>query len=452
MYYSELKKVIDCLKRLDGESLSGVWQPQREQLILGFGSSRFLLLVPKGRFSRIHTISKRPTNPKQPFSFQGACRAYLKGSLKTIQLSPTDREFSLHFTHAELIVRMTGRTGGIWLKHQDTIVASLMGPTPKILKPMPAHPALDSTPRYAPIDGQTWDEAARLWHTKHEKKHLFLARVDRVSRQLKRHEARQRRLHTNLMEDLERTTDADLLKTHADLVGIHLHHLRAGESIVTVTDPMNDDQSVTLKLNPQKSPAENMNMMYAKAKRLERAGEKILTSLERVEATLKKLEAVKLLMDEPTQATLTQVERLLPKASGIKTATDPGSKYWDIWYGPNNLRIYVGKSDDGNRRLISQKSKGDDIWMHIRERPGPHVLIPMKRGKTPSLSLLLIGAQLAILSSKLPEGTAVDVQYAQARHIRLIPGDHLGRVTVQREKVIHIERDPQALSDWEKNL
>jgi len=452
MYYSELKNVIDCLRCLNGESLSGVWQPHREQLILGFGSNRYLLLVPKGRFSRIHTISSRPKNPKQPFSFQGACRAYLRGSLNTIELSPSDREFTLKFDHAELIVRMTGRTGGIWLKHKETIVASLMGPTSKVLQPMPARPTLDNTPRYTPQADETWDEAARDWHTEHEKTHMFQARIDRVTRDLKRHEARQRRLYTHLMADLERTTDVDELKFHADLIGIHLHQIPLGSTIVTVTDPMNDDCSVTLKMNPQKSPAENMNLMYAKAKRLERAGEKILQSLERVEAALNKVDAAKLLLSAPSEATLRQVEKLLPRTSGTKTATDPGSKFWDIWYGPKNLRIYVGKSDDGNRRLIAQKSKGDDIWMHIRERPGPHVLIPMRRGKTPSLSLLLIGAQLAILSSKLPEGTAVDVQYAQARHIRLIPGDHLGRVTVQREKVLHIERDPSSLSDWEKNL
>ena len=165
MYYSELKNVIDCLSELEGQPLSGVWQPQREQLILGFGSSRFLLIVPKGRFSRIHTIPKRPNNPKQPFSFQGACRAYLKGRLHTLTLSQTDREFTLEFDHASLIVRMTGRTGGIWLRHKGTIVASLMGPTPNVLQPMPARPALDSTPRYVPSEDETWDCAARRWHT-----------------------------------------------------------------------------------------------------------------------------------------------------------------------------------------------------------------------------------------------------------------------------------------------
>ena len=195
-----------------------------------------------------------------------------------------------------------------------------------------------------------------------------------------------------------------------------------------------------------------MNLLYAKAKRLDRASEKILSSLERVEATLKKIDAARLLMNDPTPAALKQVERVLPKTTGLRRTPEAGSKFWDTWHGPNNQRIYVGKSDDGNRRLISQKSRGDDVWMHIRERPGPHVLIPMQRGKTPSLSLLLIGAQLAILSSKLQEGTAADVQYAQARHIRLIPGDHLGRVTVQKEKVLNVERDPAALAEWEKNI
>ena len=49
------------------------------------------------------------------------------------------------------------------------------------------------------------------------------------------------------------------------------------------------------------------------------------------------------------------------------------------------------------------------------------------------------------------EDEVVDVQYARLRHVRPVPGDQLGRVTVQKEKVLQIRRDSEVLADWSRD-
>ena len=190
MNYSELKVVIQHLQDLVGQPFSGVWQPERERLVLGIGAKDFLLIVPIGPFSRVHTILKRPKNPSKPYSFQSACRAYLRGRLTGFVLHDHDREFVLSFEKSTLIVRMTGRSGGIWLKHEDTIIASLLGPTPEKLSDLPKRKVIDSEPRFVPGENESWDRAASRWYTEREKEKRRSQRTIQLRKTLERAQKR----------------------------------------------------------------------------------------------------------------------------------------------------------------------------------------------------------------------------------------------------------------------
>ena len=76
---AELALVVEDLQALIGLSVSGLWQPARDRVVVGIGDRTHLLCVPRGPVARMHTIARRPRNPPRPFSFQGACRSRLRG-------------------------------------------------------------------------------------------------------------------------------------------------------------------------------------------------------------------------------------------------------------------------------------------------------------------------------------------------------------------------------------
>ena len=346
---------------------------------------------------------------------------------------------------------MVGRNGGIWLKSGGRLIASLQGPAPEILEPLPKRPVLDSAPRFTPSEDEDWNRAALRWYTTRTTTHSREERIQALHKQLGRKIKKKERLLQNLKDDLSSADNAEHYRQIGDLLGIHLHQVKHGINSINLANPYRDNQTTFVKLNPSKSPAENMNWYYGKSRRLERAGLRILEAMEAAEAQLLNARTTQDKLPFCTESELKDLENQYQSGRDGKTRAKPVSKLWYTWTGPQGQQILIGKNETGNRRLITQKGRGDDIWMHIRQRPGPHVLILMKRGKTPDLDTLLTGGQIAVLHAKLEEGEVVDVQYAQLRHIRPIPGDQLGRVTVQKEKVLQIQRNQHVLADWSRD-
>ena len=85
--------------------------------------------------------------------------------------------------------------------------------------------------------------------------------------------------------------------------------------------------------------------------------------------------------------------------------------------------------------------------MHLRGKAGAHVVLPMARGQTPSLPLLLAAAQIVLVHAKVPEGESADVQYARVRDVRAIPGE-VAKVRIADERVLRVTRDPSELAGW----
>ena len=70
--------------------------------------------------------------------------------------------------------------------------------------------------------------------------------------------------------------------------------------------------------------------------------------------------------------------------------------------------MWVGRNEKSNRKLTFQKARGRDFWMHLRDLPGAHLIIPMRGDSTPDRDLLLAAAQIALLEGKLEPGTGAE--------------------------------------------
>ena len=171
----------------------------------------------------------------------------------------------------------------------------------------------------------------------------------------------------------------------------------------------------------------------------------MLERLDDVEGQLARLRRG--LVDLPTAdlEALDALEAALP-AQAVAVSGGDAVPWW-TWTGPAGERVLVGRNERGNRRLTFQVARGTDWWMHLRERPGAHLILPMKRDQTPTLAHLLGAAQVALVHAKIPEGVAADVQYARVRDVRSIPGE-VAKVRIADERVLRVSRDPAELVGW----
>lgn len=443
---AEIERVINDLQHLVGRPFQTLWQPARDRVVLGFGDGTLLLMVPRGPFARIHTVQGRPKNPPKPFSFQGACRARLHGSLTGLSKHIGDRIVTLSFGSARLELRLTGRSGGLWLIEETggevRVVAAYDGPAPEALPELPHVDPPGDPPRFDGTDG--WDLAARRWFTDLERRNELNELRSRVDAGLRRAIARASRLVENLEQDLANAARAPQIRHQAELLAANLYRAERGASVLQVED-WESGESVSVTLDPSRPASYTLDRLYHQAKRLERVSSHVSSRILGIGQEIQEMSGALAKLDALDRDALKLWEARLPKIGSERQSDEP--KPFVTWLGPNGMRVLVGKSAQGNRALTFQSAKGHDYWMHVRERAGAHLVLPVRKGQSPPLEHLLAAAQIALLSAKLAPGEAAEVQYTRARDVRAIPGE-LGRVTLSGEKVLRVVREPAALAGW----
>jgi predicted ribosome quality control (RQC) complex YloA/Tae2 family protein len=443
---SELRHIVDELQQFVGGHVSDAWVPTRNAIVLGIGRRK--LLLEAYPVPRAHLVERRRRNPPKPFSFQGLLRARFRGRIVAIRQLSDDRILEVQLETLRLHVRLFGRGGGIWLLDADGVVAAVDGPADE-LPELPDRRTTEDPPRFSPTEGETWNQAAASWFDE------LVARTERerwhrhVAAGLKRALKRQRRLVRNLEGDLSRADGADALRRSADCLAAVLHTVRRGTAQLEVPD-LFDDGFVEITLDPSRAPSDNLKRMYDKAGRLERAGEQILTRLDNEEGVLSQLESIRDELAEADLRRLRAVGRKLrlgePEARIIQARRDPNP--WWTWRGPGGETILVGRTAAGNRALTFKKARGRDWWFHLRDVPGAHVVLRRDQRTPPPLDLLLVGAQLVLHYARLDAGESADVQYARVADLRALPDAGVAGVMVTKERVLHVDRDPDVLAGW----
>jgi predicted ribosome quality control (RQC) complex YloA/Tae2 family protein len=109
----------------------------------------------------------------------------------------------------------------------------------------------------------------------------------------------------------------------------------------------------------------------------------------------------------------------------------------------DGLIIWVGRSKDENLELTFKHSRGNDLWMHIRGKPGAHVLIPLASGKSAPLETLLDAATLAVYYSGGEKWGKTEVDYTFKKYVKRIKNST--EASYIHNKTLMIEVDPARL-------
>lgn len=447
MRASELRPVVQDLADLVGTTLADVRQPARDRVALRLGGV-WLLVVPRGPLARLHRSNERAAGRQRPFSFQGACRAHLAGRLEAIDGGVDDRVVDLRFTSGRLHLRLTGRGGGLWLLDaDDRVVAAYDGPAAGLPDLPPPGPQ-DAPPRFKPDPGERWSDAAGRWFGAEEARRFDVERRAELTRRVERELARGERLREALERDLDRSLEAPRLRRAADALAATLYTIPDSARSYEARDLEDPDVVHTFRFRAGERPGRALGDLYQRAKRLEDAGMRTMERLDDLARRRGALEAALSTLPTADDASLDAIDRLSPRGA---PPSDVERTPYVVWRGPAGREVWVGRDASSNRQLVARFARGADLWLHLRDRPAAHVIVPLRGVASPPLDWLLAAAQIALVHGRVAEGDAVDVQYTRVRDIRLIPGDAHGRVTVHDEKVLHVRRDPTALDGWRRD-
>jgi predicted ribosome quality control (RQC) complex YloA/Tae2 family protein len=112
----------------------------------------------------------------------------------------------------------------------------------------------------------------------------------------------------------------------------------------------------------------------------------------------------------------------------------------------DGLEVLIGKSAQGNEAIVGKLSKPDDLWLHVHQMPGSHILVRCGREPVPDQTLLE-ASTLAVWYSSASQSLNVPVVYTQAKFVRKIPNSYPGHVNYRQEQTVFITPEPALVQE-----
>ncbi len=290
--------------------------------------------------------------------------------------------------------------------------------------------------------------------------------------------------------DLERARRAPEYRRFGEALVAHFRLVPRGAAEARVPDPRDPSRTLTIPLDPSKSPQENADRYFKDAKRGER-GEPLLTARREklVEAHARAAAGntrwsspdaeetpIDLLIEAAVAAGLNAAvgehetfrerapgrggERQDPsgRARGDRDPVrarefGPRRKPRDPYFGARLYRyevtggftVLVGRTDADNDLLTHKIARPWDLWFHSGQTAGSHVVLVKGNAKAaPSKEALLEAAALAAHHSKARKAGLVPVIYTEKRHVRKPRRAPAGTASCAREKTLFVRPDALA--------
>ena len=269
-----------------------------------------------------------------------------------------------------------------------------------------------------------------------EKKKNLLKYVDSQIKKFKK-------IEKNIKVDLKKNENFENYKNIGDILAANMHQIKYGIKKVTVFDFYNNQQ-ITINLDPLLSPNDNLNFYYNKYNKGKRTISALNSRFLDIQNEIKYFEEIKMFIEKENDFIgIEEIENELNltnngNKSKNKIKLNKPKKRDLLSFDYNGFQIFVGRNNKENEEISFSKGQPNDIWLHIKDIPGSHVLILRNNQELPN-DVLLHAANLACEYSKAKKGDKVTVDYCERKFVKKIKNSKPGNVIYTNFHTLLIE-------------
>lgn len=468
----ELSALLSELNLLHDQPFRQFWRLAPQSYVLAVGAELLLL-----DFSRDHNwVGLMDAKPQalKPDALSMWVRKHFRGCvLRQIIQPPGERLWRLQWDNElEMICEWSGRHSNFFIVREGCIAQILRADASRRslqvggrYRPPEAPPqALERPVRWRldtlPADGSRSQRLLEMRAHYLQKQWLTLQgqRVSRViQRALKRKQAERDQLQT----DLARLDESAFWQRRGELLQGAYGRVQKGQDTVQVVDFYDPEGgTVVIPLDPQRDLNGNIQRCYQRSQKAERAAERALERLDGVEAELKGLQQqwhdflalhARLGAEdgEGDAEAFAQFQEYLdrwapPQDSGSGSSSPRSERlpYHRFW-AANGDEIRVGRSARDNDALSFRHARGRDAWLHVRDFPGSHVVVPVEKGKSLNEQSLLDAATLALHYSECHDDRA-EITVSSVKFLKRIKAAP-GQVQIQKSRTLFLRLEAPRL-------
>lgn len=423
------------------------------------GQTELLLVSVAPRGARLHRVRNRPPAPAAPPAFVMLLRARIVGGTIRRVTSGDDGglvqwEVAAGGENYDLVAELGGTSHLLLLRDGqiEGLLPGRVGRDRPLVAGMPYEPP---HPRHEgggaayrdgfPLDGSadafledwyaTFDAAERLSATRAE----LLTGLTRARRKLAQR-------IVAVAADAERSHAAPRLRREADLLQTLRGQRAPSAERVTVVDWFDPETpEVVIALDPRLDLAANIEARYARARKFERGvahARARLAEAEQQQSLLARIAAEA--AAAPDAATLNRLAAAA-RSTGLlqKKQPPPAVRQAEVrlpyrrFIASTGEEILVGRGGRDNDKLTFTVARGVDLWLHVADHPGPHVIL-RTGGREPGPVALREAAELAVWFSVARDDTHVAVHHTLRKHVRRAKDAPPGRVYMSGARTITV--------------
>ncbi|MHC1750401.1 MAG: NFACT family protein [Cellulosilyticaceae bacterium] len=248
---------------------------------------------------------------------------------------------------------------------------------------------------------------------------------------------------------IEESHDKEICKMYGELLTAYSYAVPAGAKSYTTTNYYIEPyEEITIPLDETRSAIQNAQhyfKLYNKAKRtIAAAAEQLI----HIEEDLNYLNSVLIALDlleteEDINGLRDELAEMgyLKKRKISKKKVPKNPMPYMQFKSASGALIYVGKNNYQNDNLTMKFARAQDLWLHIKDGPGSHVIVRVDDPTELDDTTLIDAAILAAYYSKGKFSSNVAIDYTQRRNVKKIPNAKPGMVIYNNFKTIYVTPD-----------
>ncbi len=242
-------------------------------------------------------------------------------------------------------------------------------------------------------------------------------------------------------EELSKSEDREKLRIFAELISANQNSLERGAPFYELENYYDDNKPVRIPADPAISPVANSQKYYKAYRKAKNAQLMLGDLIEKAQAELLYLETVEeALQRAKSQAEVDEIRAELVESGFAKRKAKRGRKdpkpLPPLEYrSSEGFKILVGRNNSQNDKLTFKIARKGDMWLHVQNIPGSHVIIVSENAEIPE-NTLLCAAQIAAYHSAGRDSSKVPVDYTEVSNVKKPPGALPGKVIYKNHKTV----------------
>lgn len=259
-----------------------------------------------------------------------------------------------------------------------------------------------------------------------------------------------------LRQTLEDAQDAERYRLYGELITAHMHQLKRGDTELTAVNWYDENGgTVTIPLDPLKTPSENLQSYYKKYNKAKSSVQVVTEQIAQAEEEILYLEGLLVQLAHASLQEAEEIREEIVEQGYLRDRQKRQAKKKRDWrpeletyYSSDGIPILVGKNNKQNDYLTNKLAMPYETWLHTKDIPGSHVVI---RAREFPEQTLREAAVLAAYYSKAKQGSQVPVDYTLVKYVKKPSGAKPGFVIYEQQRTLYVTPDEKLVEQLRRN-